>query len=293
MSTYQLISDSSCDIPFDELEKNHVGFVPFYVSFDTVNYHKEFLELTADDFYAKISDSSVFPKTSLPSASDYSDAFEPYLKEGKDILCLCLTSKFSGSYQSAMLAKDMLSETYPNQTIEIIDSYGATGSQGLLVLEAVRMRDAGHTLAELKLALEALKLTSKINFTVDSLEHLQKGGRIGKASALAGSLLNIKPIICLYDGELHPDKRVRGQKKALSTILDMTKKEIGNKKEEFQLVVVRAKGEMDSIADNLANEFRKEGFHVLDRLWTIGITIGTHAGPTAVGVCYIKKHEYL
>ena len=121
MKPYQIISDSSCDLPMSLLEILNIGIVPYFVSFDTVTYYKEILELTPETFYDEVKARKVYPKTSLPPIQDYINVFEPYLKEGKDILCICLTSKFSGSYQSAMNAGNILLETYPDARIEVMD----------------------------------------------------------------------------------------------------------------------------------------------------------------------------
>ncbi|WMI80219.1 DegV family protein [Anaerotignum sp. MB30-C6] len=294
MRPYQIISDSSCDIAPEYIEKNNLGIVPFFVSFDGQKYYKEIYELTPNDFYDKINETSVFPKTSQPTIQDYMDVFEPYLKEGKDILCLCLTSNFSGSFQSAVNAKNILSESYPEARIEVIDSRNVTASQGILVWEVIQMRDEGYTLDQQLEKIEVLKGTTKINFTVDSLDHLQKGGRIGKAAALAGTILNIKPIIIAQHGELFPESKVRGHKKALRTIMDMTRKEIGDKKDQYRLVLLHAEQARKATTEELANELKEEGFEVITPpLIQVGITIGTHAGPTAIGICYIKKHELI
>ena len=126
MRPYQIISDSSCDIPADLLPKLNIGIVPYYATFDTINYHKELLDLTPEEFYDKVKEAKVFPKTSLPPIQDYIDVFEPYLKEGKDIVCMCLTAKFSGSFQSANNAKQILLETYPDSRIEVVDTISVT-----------------------------------------------------------------------------------------------------------------------------------------------------------------------
>lgn len=294
MRTYQIISDSSCDIAPEYIEKTGLGIVPFFVSFDGENYYKEIYELTPNEFYDRINESSVFPKTSQPTIQDYLDVFEPHLKAGKDILCLCLTSNFSGSFQSAVNAKNILSETYPEARIEVLDSRNVTGIQGLLVWEVIRMRDEGYTLNQQLEKINILKETTKINFTVDSLEHLQKGGRIGKAAALAGTILNIKPIIVAQYGELFPESKVRGHKKALRTIMDMTRQEIGDQKEKYRLLLLYAEKERKPATEELANELKAEGFELITPpLAQVGITIGTHAGPTAIGICYIKKHEFI
>ncbi|KXL53181.1 DegV domain-containing protein [Anaerotignum neopropionicum] len=292
MRPYQIISDSSCDIAPELIKENGLGIVPYFVSFDGETYYKEIYELIPNAFYEKINESALFPKTSQPTIQDYIDVFEPYLKEGKDILCLCLTSNFSGSYQSAVNAKNILEEAFPEARIEVLDSRNVTGVQGLLVWETIRMRNKGFTLDQQLEKIDVIKGTTKINFTVDSLEHLQKGGRIGKAAALAGTILNIKPIIVAQHGELLPESKVRGHKKALRTIMDMTRQEIGDKKEQYRLLMLYAEKERKEATEELANELIAEGFELISPpLAQVGITIGTHAGPTAIGICYIKKHE--
>lgn len=293
MNTYKILSDTSCDIPASVLEKLDVAYVPFHVSFDMEHYLSELHDITPDAFYDKINAEKIYPKTSLPAVQEYMDAMEAALKEGKDVLCLCLSSKFSGSFQSAVNAANILSESYPDRKIHVMDSTCVTGTQGLLVCEACRMRDAGFSLEKTIEILEKQKTTTKINFTVDSLDYLQKGGRIGKASALAGTILNIKPIIVMQDGELHPESKVRGHKKALKTIVDMTRNEIGAEKDAYRILVVRAEKERHATAEEIRQGFVAEGFDVMDDIWTVGITIGTHAGPTPIGICYIKKYEFI
>ena len=293
MSTYKILSDTSCDIPAAVLEQLDVTYVPFHVSFDTVQYLKELHDITPDEFYDKINAEKIYPKTSLPSMQDYMDAMEPVLQEGKDVFCICLTANFSGSYQSGVNAANILSEAYPERKIIVLDSACVTGSQGLLVYEACRMRDAGYSMEELLAVLDKQKYMTKINFTVDSLDYLQKGGRIGKAAALAGAILNIKPIIVMRDGELYPESKVRGHKKALKTIMDMTRNEIGSEKELYRVLLVRGEKERHTTVEEMRQTLLAEGFDVMDEIWPVGITIGTHTGPTPIGICYIKKYEYV
>lgn len=288
MCQYKIISDSSCDLPEALIKKLDIDFVPYYVTFDQVEYFKEKVELAPEKFYDIMIKEKLFPKTSLPPIQDYIDVFEKHLKEKKDIVCMCLSSKFSGSFQSATNAKNMLLEEYPNRRIEIVDTIQATGGQGLVVYEACQMQQAGYSIDEMLQTLEGVKKTAKINFTVDSLEHLQKGGRIGKASALAGSLLNIKPIIIMKNGELIPESKVRGKKKAVQTILQMTLQEIADDTDSYDVILITA-NRFDDI--HLIKEVLQEkNIYFIDNPWIIGATIGTHAGPTAIGICYIKKY---
>lgn len=292
MSDFQIISDSSCDLPEIIRKDFHIDLVPYSVTFDSKKYDKEIIEIKPKEFYEKIINEKLFPKTSLPSIQEYADVFEKYLSKGIDVLCMCLTAKFSGSYQSALNAKQILSETYPERQIQIFDTIQATGGQGLVVYEAARMKKAGYCMNELIEKLHLLKQTACINFTVDSLEYLQKGGRIGKASALAGTILNIKPIIRVQNGELIPFSKVRGRKKALRAIIDITINEILEKKEEYQICLINAY-RMEDIMDIKKILIEEYQISILEPIWDVGVTIGTHAGSTAVGICYIKKFETL
>ena len=293
MNAYKIIADSSCDIPISLMKDNDISYVPFNVSFDQETYLEELKDITPDEFYEKINAEKLFPKTSLPSVQSYMDAMEAALKENKDVLCLCLSSKFSGSFQSAMNAANILSESYPDHVIKVIDTTCATACEGMMVLEACRMKDAGMDINAVAEKLEVLKETSRIFVTVDSLEHLQKGGRIGKASAMAGTILNIKPIIAMKDGELHPESKVRGSKKALKQIVDMAKGKIGDEKDQYRIIFVRGDKEREATAAELANELRAEGYDVAEDVWTVGITIGSHIGPTPIAVCMLKKYEFV
>ena len=290
---YKIIADTSCDIPASVMAEKGITYVPFNVSFDQENYLEELKDITPQEFYDKIIAEKIFPKTSLPSVQAYMDAMENILKEGNDVLCLCLSSKFSGSFQSAMNAANILSDSYPDRIIKVVDTTCATACEGLMVLEACRMRDAGMELDVVAEKLDILKETGRIFVTVDSLEHLQKGGRIGKASAMAGTILNIKPIIAMKDGELHPENKVRGSKKALKMIVDMAKEKIGDEKDQYRIIFVRGDKERHESAVELADAMRAEGYDVQEDVWTVGITIGAHIGPTPIAICMLKKYEFV
>lgn len=293
MHKYKIIADSSCDIPISLMKEKGILYVPFNVSFDQETYLEELKDITSDVFFHKLNTEKLFPKTSLPSVQSYMDVMETVLKEGYDVLCLCLSSKFSGSYQSAVNAGNILAESYPENRICVVDTTCATACEGMMVLEACRMRDAGLALDAVVEKLNKLAESACLYVTVDSLEHLQKGGRIGKASAMAGAILNIKPIIAMKDGELQPESKVRGTKKALKTLIDLSKEKIGTEKEQYRLVLVRGDEERLASASELATSLRSEGYDVAADIWTAGITIGSHIGPTPVAICMIKKYEYV
>ncbi len=293
MRDYHIFSDSSCDTPEELLSIHNITLVPFYVTFDQENYFKENTEITNQKFYDVLMNQKVFPKTSLPSVQDYINSFEPVILENKDILCLCLTQKFSGSYQSAVNAKLILNEKYPDAKISIIDSIQATAGQGIVLMQAVYMKEAGYTLEETENRINEIKPTARIMFTVDTLEYLAKGGRIGKVTSLAGTMLNLKPMIQLKDAELIPYSNVRGRKKAIQKILDMTEEyftETGEKYENYDFCLVNA----TTLEDTNFVQSQLEGLigrKITYPVFQIGVTIGTYTGPGAVGVCFIRKYN--
>lgn len=235
----------------------------------------------------------VFPKTSLPSVQDYINHFELTIKNGQDVLCLCLTQKFSGSYQSAVNAKLILEEKYPDAKIYIVDSIQATAGQGILLLQAAYMSKEGFTIEETVKRIDEIKPTARIMFTVDTLEYLTKGGRVGKAASLAGTMLNLKPLIQLKDAELIPYSNVRGRKKSLQKVIDMTVEyftEANENYDDYDFCLANA----TSMEDTLYVQSQLEsliGRKITYPVFQIGVTIGTYTGPGAIGICFVRKYK--
>ncbi|NLM12693.1 MAG: DegV family protein [Epulopiscium sp.] len=290
MSDFVILSDSSCDLPDSLLKEYNIELVPFYVSFDQTTYYKERFELTIRDFYNTLRKQNVFPKTSLPSVDDYMKIFTSHIKDNKGIICFCLTSKFSGSYQAAVNAKNILLEEYPEAKIEVINSIQATAGQGLVVLQAAKMRKAGYSMEDIVKKIEILKETARITFFVDTLEYLEKGGRIGKVSALIGGVLNFKPLIVVREGELIPYGKIRGRKKALKKIIEMAEEIIQDDFESYEFCI--AQGDCIEEAETLKSMVETEWNIKLELpFFEIGTTIGTNTGPDAIGICFIKKYD--
>jgi len=295
MRDYSIFTDSSCDTPGDILIRHGVTRIPFYISFDQISYFREIEEMPVDRFYAKLASARPLPKTSLPSVQDYISAFTPVLQAGSDILCVCLSSLFSGSYQAAMNAKRILKEEHPEAQIIIVDSRQATSGQGLVVLQAAAMREAGISIEKNAEKLSVLCETACIMFTVGSLTYLQMGGRIGKAASLAGSILNLKPLIQMRQGELFPYGTIRGRRKSLDKILTMTQEHFTDSHlsfKEFDFVVTTGMTVTEAEKTKTAVE------HLIGReipypVFQIGVTIGTNTGPDAVGICFIRRFDTL
>lgn len=292
MSKVVLISDSSCDLPLSCTNQYEIEIVPFYVSFDAENYYKEVTELSIPDFYQRLRSEKIFPKTSLPSINDYYERFKSHIETGNSIICVTLSNHFSGSYNSAVNARELILENYPNAQIEIINSLNATGGQGVLVLEIGRMIKDGLDYDTIVKTALKLRDTARIFFFVETLDYLEHGGRIGKAAALVGGMLNVKPIIYLQDGVLFPNGKVRGTKKALAKVLEVTKDYVGEHASDYHYLLAHA----DNIeyASILKEGIEQNlGITTLEDFCLIGTTIGVNTGPDVAGICLIKKYEKL
>lgn len=293
MRPYQIFSDSSCDLPENLLQEHQIKLIPFYVSFDQENYYKENVDITKEEFYRTLTSKKVYAKTSLPSVQDYISMFTPSLKEGNDILCLCLTQKFSGSYQSALNAKHILEEQYPDANISIIDSIQATGGQGILLMQIAAMKKAGLSLEKATHKANLLKTTARIMFTVNTLEYLAKGRRIGKVISLARDMIALKPLIQLKEAELIPYSNIRGRKKSLDKVFEMLQEyfnETAENPADYEFCIANA----TTIDDAHYLEKKLEDF--LERklnypIFQIGVTIGTYTGPGAIGICFVKRYD--
>jgi DegV family protein with EDD domain len=222
-------------------------------------------------------------------------AFEPLVKEGKSVLCICLNAAFSGSYQAAVNARTMVLEEYPQGDIRIVDSRQATVLQGVLVQEAVRLRDEGLDMETAAARLEAVRSTGRIFFTTNDLKYLANGGRIGKAAAATGTILQMKPMIELYDAELNSAGVVRGRKKSLQRFQEMFREYVEREQIDLKDYIVVTGygydyGEYEQINEQVAAMLAEMGV-----AWEkpcdyhIGVTIGVHTGPHPIGMAIMRR----
>lgn len=291
---YQIISDGACDLLPEYTSIHNVDIVPFYVTFDGKDYVKEGEGIDHDSFYLKMINEHAIPKSSLPSVQDYIDKFTPYVEKGTPIICITITAKFSGSYNSACSARDIIRETNPDAKITVIDSTLNTASQALFVNEAIKMAEGGVDYDATVAELERIKSSGKIFFTVGSLEYLIKNGRIGKLAVLAGDKLGIRPIIIMKEGDISLGGVSRSRKKSLASVITCINnffKDPANKKEDFNFITAcgyDTEEEMD-----FRKEFEEQcGVTCDDSVKVrIGTAIGCHTGPYALGVGILKKNS--
>ena len=293
---FHIISDGSCDLAPELTQEKNITIVPFYVTFEGEHYEKEIVEIGIRDFYQRMVDNpKMYPKSSMPSVQDYIDAFMPYVEADMPIICICITVKFSGSYQSAMNAKEMVLEEHPNARITVIDSTINTVLQGLYVLEAVKLRDNGAGYEEACARLEQIKDSGRIFFTVGDMEYLKHGGRIGKVAGVAGSVLGIRPIITMKQGEIFPSGIGRSRKGTTGKCIDLLLnylKEQNAGIERFSLVVGFGYDyeEAKAFRDRALESLHGEGYAIDDiPIFQIGATISVHTGPYPLGFGVIEK----
>lgn len=292
---FQIISDGSCDLPPELAAEKQIRVIPFYVSFDGKNYQKEQEEIGIREFYREmVNRKGVYPRSSLPSVQDYMDAFLPYAKAGISMLVLCISTKLSGSMQSALSARELILEDYPDAKIRVIDTTLCTVLQGLLVLEAAAMQKRGASFEETAERMEAIRSTGRIFFTVGNLEYLQAGGRIGRVAGIAGSLLGIRPVITMKEGEIFPSGISRSRKKTLDKTIDLLKEflqKCGGTVKKYSLAAGFGYDREE------AEEYRKLVVERLDGqisleelpLYQIGATIGVHTGPYPLGLGILER----
>ena len=293
---FHIISDGSCDLPQELAEEKNITVVPFYVSFDDEHYYKENVEIGIRDFYQQMVDKKgVYPKSSMPSTQDYIDVFMPYAEQGMPVICICITTKFSGSMQSAVNARNAVLEEYPEARITVIDSCVNTVLQGLFVLEAAALRDSGMGCEEAAARLEEIKGSGRIFFTVGDMEYLKHGGRIGKVASVAGSVLGIRPVITLREGEIFPSGIGRGRRrttdKALELLIEYLK-ESGKGVDRFSITIGFGYDYEEAVdfRAHALETLQARGFSIEDiPIYQIGATISVHTEPYPLGFGVIEK----
>jgi len=292
MRNIKIVTDTSADLDEAYYAQNNIGLVPFYVTFDKAHYHKELIEIKKPEVYKKLRTEDVFPSTSPPSTEDYESVFQRSIEDDDDIVCLCISAKFSGSYQSAtnamksMLVKYRSMHKYRNCRIAVIDSIQATCGQGLLLEAIVEMRDKGFDFDKIVSTVETIKETVRVYFTLDSLEYLHKGGRIGQVAYQAGTLLQLKPIIAMQNGELTPLQNVQGREKAIKKITKITGDYIGDRRNKYRLAVIHSDAEDEARA--LHDQLSGMEYTMAVEPQELGVTIGAHTGPSLIGICLIN-----
>lgn len=280
----QIITDSAADFEPYELEKMNVRCVPFSVTFGNEEY-KENINLTKQQFYTLLKEKNDFPNTSQPSPHSFESILKNMKNSGCEAVVISLSSALSGAYQSAVLAKNQLEydECY------IIDSLTASGGERILVEQAVKLRDAGKSASEIACFLETLRSRISLYACIDSVDYLYKGGRISRAACTIASVAHINPIIhVLRDGSIDMAAKSLGIKRTMDFIKKILDKYPPDKDFPFYVLYTGNK----KCGKILAEYFEKTDYEIPDaNIIDVGAAIGSHIGPNAFGIAYVRIFE--
>ena len=277
----QIITDSTCDLSPELVQQLGIHVIPLSVCFGSETYI-DGVTIDKETFFAKLAEVEQLPTTSQPNPAAMLDCMEPLLEQGDEIVGIFLSSKLSGTYQSATIAADMAD----SDRIHLVDSLNATFGLGLLVMIAARARDEGKTAAQIVEIVEDAKSRLRVIAFVDTLKYLQMGGRISAATAVVGSLLGINPLISIIDGAVESIGKARGRKGAYRHLKTLFEQETMDTSFPVFFGATNDPEAMNDLEAALTPSFGQpvEVFHS-----EIGSAIGTHVGPGAAGIAYIAK----
>lgn len=279
----RFIIDSASDILPGEAEKLNMTHLPLRVSFDGVEY-RDSVDLTHRDFYMKLVESDTIPRTSQIPPAEFAAAYEEAIAAGDTPIAITVSSKLSGTYQSAVIAASECSGD-----VFVIDSENVAIGERILIERGLELAKEGRSAEEVFCALNEEKKKIRIMALVDTLEYLKKGGRISPAVAMVGGVLSIKPVIAIEDGEVVVIGKARGSKKANNLLREMVQNAGGiNFDKPFALAY-------SGLSDEMLRKYAEDStelyadYHGELPVYTIGCAIGTHAGPGAVAVAFFEK----
>lgn len=284
MQRVAIVTDSTADLPKELVEKYDIQVVPLNVIFGEETF-KDGVDLDSHQFFDKLIISDVHPYTSQPSPGEFLEVYERLLEDYDAIVSIHISSKLSGTFQSAEIASQMLS----GKDITVLDSYSVTLGIGQAVLAAAQASQEGKSKEDIIGAATKVIKSTRLLFTVETLEFLEKGGRIGKASALLGTLLNLHPILQIADGEVQAHSKVRGRmSKVIKAMVDASGKMVpfGSK---IKVAVIHSNA-VDRVQELL--NLVEDAYDVVSTVKAlIGPVIGVHSGPGAVGLIIVPIDE--
>jgi len=270
----KIVTDSTADVPETLLEKYDIRVVPISIQFAQETY-REGIEIDRPTFYRKLEE--CMPTSSQPSPGEFHEVFEQLSGEGHSILTTTVTSKHSGTYESALLAKSML----PDADIEVFDSLSISIGTGFQALAAARAAEEGKTMAEILQRLEVIRSRMNLFYTPATTKYLERSGRVGKLAGALGSLLRVKPMVKVEDGTMEAFEKVRTRAKAIDRLVELTEQAVGTT-DPVGLAVIHAEalGEAEAVRARLESSFNCQEMHVVD----LACSLAVHGGPGIIGI---------
>ncbi|KUL17292.1 Fatty acid-binding protein [Bacillus paralicheniformis] len=281
-----LLADSAADLPKSFYDEHHISFIPLKVLLDEKEYD-DLLTIQPLDVYEAMREGKA-PKTSQPSMMRFKNAFRELAGENKQALYIAFSSELSGTYQTAVMAANEVKEEFPDFDLRIIDSKCASLGYGLAVKHALKLATNGNTIQEIESSVKDFCEHLEHIFTVDDLTYLARGGRISKASAFVGGLLNIKPLLHVEDGKLVPLEKIRGKKKLLKRMIELMKERSVDLSGQ---TVGISHGDDEETAEEVKRMIEAEfqpGEIVVNM---VGSAVGAHSGPGTLAVFFPGKDK--
>lgn len=280
----KIFADSACDLPKSFFEEHQVQLIPLNVLIDQQEY-KDIVDIGALEVYNAIRDGKQ-PKTSQASPEFFMKEWTALAKSGEDGIYVAFSSDLSGTYNTAVMIRDQVKEEYPNFNLTIVDSKCASLGYGLVIKEAVRFRQDGDDLATIERKVRFIAEHMEHLFTVEDLDYMARGGRVSKASAFIGGLLNIKPLLHVEDGKLVPIEKHRGRKKVIKRMLDLMA-ERGDRISEQHIAINHSDDE--AIALELKKQVQERFNPKSIDIQMIGSVVGAHVGPGTFSIYFLNK----
>jgi DegV family protein with EDD domain len=281
MSKVAIVTDSTAYIPKELSKQLNISVVPLILIWGADSF-EDGIDMLPEDFYKRMENSKVIPSTSQATIPAMQKSFERLIEQGYDVLGIFISSKFSGTVQSAIQAREMIQNG--QDKIAILDSFFTTMALGWPVLTAARAADAGENLAACKQLAEKACNRTGVMFVVETLEYLRRGGRIGGAQAMLGTILNVKPLLEMQDGKIEAVEKIRTKRKALIRMLDLVEEKISGQT-PIRLAIVHANAEVEALA---LLETARQRFNPVESIISpLSPVIGTHAGPGTVALAYM------
>ena len=280
--TVKIVTDSSVDLPAQLAEELGITVVPLYVRFGNEVYRDQ-IDISADEFYQRLQHDPVHPSTTQPTPQDFANAYEKVAPKADGIVSVHISAKLSGTCNSALQGKKMIEEVGPVCPLEVIDSHTLTMGLGMICIAAAKVANAGGSVE--KVMEEVRQMIPRIHllFILDTLKYLALGGRIGKAKALLGSVLNVKPILAIKDGEVVPAGQVRSRSKGVDRLFDFVQS--ATNIQDLAIIYNTTPDEAQTLAERIAPIFAKEKIMIT----RLGPLLGVHAGPGAVAIAFAEK----
>jgi DegV family protein with EDD domain len=287
MKDFVITTDSNSDLLEAYIKEKQIGIIPHYYDLEGVTYGDE-ITLTSKEFYDKMRN-GIMPTTMASNPEVIRRTFQGYVDQGLDILHISFSSALSGGCSNVVTGALDICEENPGAKIIVVDTLNASMGEGMFIMKAVQLKEAGKSLDEIATWLEEHKQDFCVRFTVDDLNHLHRGGRISKTTAFIGTMINIKPILYVNsEGQLVALSSARGRKKSLATICNDMLNSMGKYKDEDDVICIAhgdayedAKYLEELILENLPNK------KII--INTVSPSIGAHSGPGAIGLCFMGE----